>query len=99
MQFRFFADQLAGPNNRNGNPVRCYLIRHLATGHVCAVYAEDYAGWGGVPAEIRSRCVPPAIRFNMPAREVRSWVRNFVNPPIATILAESDQLQDANPYA
>lgn len=97
-EFRFFADHLAAPNDRNGNPVRAYLIRHLCTGDVCAVYGEDYGGWNSVPEPIRRRCIAPRVRFNMPAREVRKWVREFDTPPVAAILAESDQLADANPW-
>jgi hypothetical protein len=69
-----FAIYLKGPNDRNGNPVRCYLILDNDGDAVDAV-DEGYAGHGALKRDYPDVKIGATIATT--AAEVRGWLATF----------------------
>jgi len=69
-----FAIHLRGPNDRNGNPVRCYLILDNDGDAVDAV-DEEYKSHGALKRNYPD--VKIGVSIETTSAEVRGWLATF----------------------
>ena len=72
---------LCAPNDRNGNPVRCYVALG-ENGHFLGAWDEGYLGYNATPESIRMQTVH-SFRVNVTAKEVAfhlKWHNELADP-------------------
>jgi hypothetical protein len=88
---RFLIDHVCAPNDRNGNPRRCYLVRHMPTGWILAAYDEGYDGYSATPDAIRRESAA-GLCFNVSVKFYRDTLDALGSQDIRLVLATADQL-------